>query len=54
MPKCGQINIFYSILLISFKSTEAKQLARQGIEQILPPKTDATTFALPSVSILLL
>ena len=38
----------------SSKSTEAKQLARQGIESILPNKTDATTFAFASVSILLL
>ena len=38
----------------SFKSTEAKQLARQGNEQNLPPKTDATTFAFASLSILLL
>ena len=36
------------------KSTQAKQLARQGIVLILPPKTDATTFSLSSNSILLL
>ena len=40
---------------VSFESTETKSLARQEIEQILPPKqTRATTIALPSVSILLL
>ena len=39
---------------ISFKTIETKQLARQGIEQILPPQTDATTFVLHSVSIILL
>ena len=38
----------------SFKSTEAKQLVRQGIEQNLPPQTDATTFALASVSFVFL
>ena len=41
-------------LTISFKSTATKQLARQGVEQMLTPQTDATTFALPSISILLL
>ena len=33
------------------KSTEAKHIARQGIEQNLPPKTDAMTFAFASLSI---
>ena len=36
------------------RSIWKKQLARQGIEQILPLQTDATTFVLHSVSILLL
>ena len=35
----------------SSKYTEAKQIARQ---ETFLPKTDATTFALPSVSILIL
>ena len=38
----------------SFKSTEAKQLSRQGIKHILAPQTDASNFALSSNSILLL
>ena len=48
---CGAGSDFF---FTSSKLTETKQLARQGIEQILPPQTDATTFALPSDSIFLL
>ena len=36
----------------SFKSTEVKQLTRQGIEHILPPKQMRRPFALSSNSIL--
>ena len=38
----------------SSKSAQVKQLARQRIENILPPQTGATTFAFSSVFILLL
>ena len=37
-----------------FKSTKAKQLARQGIEFNSSPQTEATTFTFASVPILLL
>ena len=39
---------------VSHKPTKAKQLARKGNEQNLPPQTEATTFAFASPSILLL
>ena len=38
----------------SSKQTKAKELARQRIEQIMPPKTDVTTFAYASLFIFLL
>ena len=51
--------LLYSSILVSathsffsFKSTDAKQPAQLEIEQILPPKIDAITFALASVAIL--
>ena len=39
---------------VSSKSTEAKQLVRQGIEQNLPPQPDVTIFSFASVFVLLL
>ena len=54
----GEFNSFFKIDLldstVSSKLTKAKQLARQGNEQNLPPKQTATTFALSSNSIILL
>ena len=48
---CGAGSDFF---FTSSKLTVTIQLARQGIEQILPPQTDATTFALSANSILFL
>ena len=51
-PRKGE-SVIVVIITVSFKPIEAKQLARQGIEQNLPPKQTRRPLPLLHVSILL-